>query len=140
MPNLRPVRLSRNTNKDGHTKVSVNPLEMLVTVVNRSKADFYMDLIHGFGANMQMLVFGHGTANKEMLGMLGLADSQRAVIFSMVGAEKLPQLLDTIEEKFNTIPDGKGIAYTIPMSSIIGVNIFNFLSDNREQVLAKEGK
>ena len=33
---------------------------------------------------------------------------------------------------------GKGIAYTIPMSSIIGKSIFNFLSNNRDAVRRNE--
>jgi DHA1 family multidrug resistance protein-like MFS transporter len=32
------------------------------------------------------------------------------------------------------IAGGKGIAYTVPLKSIIGKSIFNFLSDNRSQV------
>ena len=36
-----------------------------------------------------------------------------------------------LEEKFKTIKGGKGIAYTIPLSSLIGKLIFGFLSNNR---------
>ena len=46
--------------------------------------------------------------------------------------------LESIEEKFNTIAGGKGIAYTIPMVSIIGKSIFNFLSNNRKAVRRNE--
>ena len=46
--------------------------------------------------------------------------------------------MESIEEKFNTIAGGKGIACTIPMTSIIGKSIFNFLSDNRKAVRRNE--
>lgn len=121
--------------KSGHSRVSMNKLKVLITVVSRSKADFYMDHIQSFGVNMQMVVYGQGTAPKEIATAMGLTDSDRAVIFSIIGDENLTAALDSLEEKFNTIVGGKGIAYTIPMASIIGKSIFNFLSDNRNAVL-----
>ncbi|MBO6136437.1 hypothetical protein SAMN05720761_11757 [Fibrobacter sp. UWCM] len=123
---------------NGRSRVSMNRLKILVTVVNRAKADFYMDHIQSFGVNMQMLVFGHGTAPREIATAMGLADSERAVIFSVIGENNLRAALDSLGEKFNTIAGGKGIAYTIPMSSIIGKSIFNFLSDNRDAVRRNE--
>lgn len=123
---------------NGRSRVSMNRLKILVTVVNRAKADFYMDHIQSFGVNMQMLVFGHGTAPREIATAMGLADSERAVIFSVIGENNLRAALDSLDEKFNTIAGGKGIAYTIPMSSIIGKSIFNFLSDNRDVVRRNE--
>ena len=33
-------------------------------------------------------------------------------------------------EKFRTVKGGKGIAYTVPMTSVIGVAIYQFLSNN----------
>ena len=123
---------------DGRSRVSMNRLKILVTIVNRAKADFYMDHIQSFGVNMQMVAFGKGTAPREIATAMGLADSDRAVIFSIIGEDKLRSALDSIEEKFNTIVGGKGIAYTIPMASIIGKSIFNFLSDNRDAVRRNE--
>ncbi|MBR4784567.1 MAG: hypothetical protein IK012_04850 [Fibrobacter sp.] len=122
----------------GRSRVTMNRLKILVTIVNRAKADFYMDHIQSFGVNMQMVVFGKGTAPREIATAMGLADSDRAVIFSIIGEDKLRSALDSIEEKFNTIVGGKGIAYTIPMASIIGKSIFNFLSDNRDAVRRNE--
>lgn len=119
----------------GHSRVSMNKLEVLLTVVSRGKADFFMDHIQSFGVNMQLVMFGQGTAPREISTAMGLTDSDRAVIVSVIGEDRLPAALESLEEKFNTIPGGKGIAYSIPMASIIGKSIFNFLSDNRDAVL-----
>jgi hypothetical protein len=123
---------------NGRSRVSMNRLKILVTVVNRAKADFYMDHIQSFGVNMQMVVFGQGTAPREIATAMGLADSERAVILSIIGENQLQAALESLGEKFNTIVGGKGIAYTIPMASIIGKSIFNFLSDNRNAVRRHE--
>jgi len=132
MGRLNPIK--RNVSVNGHSAVSMNKLKVMMTVVSRSKADFFMDHIQSFGVNMQTVVYGKGTAPQEILNAMGLLDSDRALIISIIGEDRLPAALESLEEKFNTIPGGKGIAYTIPMASVIGKSIFNFLSDNRDAV------
>ena len=36
-----------------------------------------------------------------------------------------------LENKFKTIKNGKGFAFAVPLSSVIGVNIYQFLSNNK---------
>ena len=113
-------------------------LKLLVTIVGRNKAEFYIDLLQSMNVNFQLAMLGHGTANREMLDLLGLSDSDKAVIFSTVREDRAKQTLALLEEKFRTVRGGKGIAYTIPMSSVVGVAIYRFLSDNR--MSRKEGQ
>jgi hypothetical protein len=40
-------------------------------------------------------------------------------------------LLNKLEDKFQTIKNGKGVAFAVPMSSVIGVNMYQFMSNNR---------
>ena len=47
-------------------------LKLLVTVVDTSKADFYIDLLHSYEVNLQMQLNARGTAGSEMLHYLGL--------------------------------------------------------------------
>lgn len=109
-------------------------LELMITIVNRRKADFFLDLIQSFDVNMQLSALGTGTADAEMLNLLGLADSDKTVIFSVIGEARAPEALRTLEEKFRTIKDGQGIAFTVPFSSVIGVSVYAFLSNNRDIV------
>lgn len=119
-------------------KVTSNRLELLVTIVSRQKAEFFADLIQTYDVNMQMLVRAEGTANAEMLKALGLDDTQKTVIFSIIKEEKVKDALASIEHRFKSIKNGKGIAYTIPMTSLIGVAVYGFLSNNERA--AKEDK
>ena len=106
-------------------------LKLLVTVVNRSKAEFYMDLLTSFDVNLQTAVLGQGTAHSDMLYVLGLEDSDKSVIFSVIREDKVQEALHALEDKFNTLKKGKGIAFTIPLSSVIGVAIYRFLSNHK---------
>lgn len=118
--------------------VTSNRLKLLVTIVARKKADYYADLIQSFDVNMQMIVLAEGTANAKMLGILGLTDTEKAVLLSVIQEDRIPDAMHTLEEKFKTIRDGKGVACTIPLTSVIGTLIYGFLSNNRLTV--KESK
>ena len=109
----------------------VKKLKMLITVVDRSKALFYVDLLEQFEVNVQMVIYGRGTANSEMLNLLGIAESDKAVIMSYIREDKVKETLDTLNEKFHKVKNGKGIAYTISLDSIIGVSMYQLLSNDR---------
>ena len=130
---VKPDKKGSENKLNGH-RVTSNRLELLITIVGRSKAEYYTDLIQSLDVNMQVTAFGHGTADAKMLVYLGLADSDKAVIFSVIQQNKIPDAVQMLDEKFKTIKDGKGIAFTVPLTSVIGTLIFRFLSNNRMTV------
>ena len=115
---------------------SVRKLKLLVTIVDRSKALFYVDLLEQFDVNVQMVLYGRGTANSQMLDLLGLVESEKSVIISYIREDKVKEALETLEEKFHRVKNGKGIAYTVSLDSIIGVSMYQLLSNDRT---VKEG-
>ena len=104
-------------------------LEMLVTIVDKRKADFYEDLLQSFEINMQIIAAAKGTAEEKMLEYLGLFNNEKAVIFSIVREDRLDDLVAALEERFETVKGGKGIAVSIPLSSIMGSSAYGFLSN-----------
>ncbi len=127
----RAVKTAVQKAKQSPNTVTSNRLELLVTVVGRNKAEYYEDLILSFDVNMQTTALASGTANEKMLSLLGLSDSEKAVIFSIIQEDKIPKAVRILDEKFKTIKGGNGIAFTIPLTSVIGKLIFGFLSNNR---------
>ena len=113
------------------TDTNFRKLKILITVVNRNKAEFYMDLLHDYEVNFQTSVLAQGTAKSETLYMLGLEDSDKSVIFSVLREDRAMDALHALEDKFYSIKNGKGIAFTVPMSSVIGVAIYRFLSNHK---------
>ena len=109
---------------------AIKKLKVLFTVVDRQKAEFYLDVISQFEVNCQMVTAGKGTATSELVDMLGL-NIQKAVIVSVVREDMVDPIMKCLEEKFITIRNGKGIAFAVPMSGVIGVNMYQFLSNNR---------
>ena len=109
---------------------AIKKLKLLFTVVDRPKGEFYLDVISQFDVNCQLILPGMGTAASELLDMLGL-EPHKAVILSVLREDMVDAAMETLEEKFRTIRGGKGISFAVPLSSVIGVNLYQFLSDNR---------
>lgn len=130
--------LKQSGGKSAPNRVKSNRLKLLITIVNRRKAEYFCDLIQSFDVNMQIVTIAKGTADAKMLDLLGLNDSDKVVIFSVIQENKIPDALHTLDEKFNAIKDGKGIACTVSLTSVIGTLIYGFLSNNKSVV--KEGK
>ena len=109
---------------------AVKKLKLIITVVDRPKGEFYMDVIGGFEVNCQMVLSGQGTASSELVDLLGL-NPEKAVILSVAREDRVSEIMNTLETKFETVRNGKGVAFAIPLSSIIGVNLYQFMSNNR---------
>lgn len=124
------LKSEKKTAENKNTVVS-NRLELLVTIVGRKKVEYYADLIQSLDVNLQLIAHGRGTADAKMLVYLGLADSEKSVIFSVIQQSKIDDAMNMLDEKFRTIKDGKGVAFTVPLTSVIGSLIYRFLSNNR---------
>ena len=110
---------------------AIKKLKLLFTVVDRQKGEFYLDVISQFDVNCQMVVAGLGTASSDLVELLGL-EPHKAVILSVVREDMVDTVMNTLEDKFAAIRNGKGICFAVPLSSVIGVNLYRFLSDRRE--------
>ena len=110
---------------------AIKKLKLLLTVVDRNKGEFYTDVISQFDVNCQMVVGGVGTANSELIELLGL-NTHKAVILSVVREDRVDAIMNCLEEKREKHGKKQGvISFAVPLSSVIGVNIYRFLSDNR---------
>ena len=106
-------------------------MQLLFTVINREKTEFFVDILQGFEINLQMVLAASGTANDKVLSLLGLTDTEKSVIISAVRRDRAKDALATLDDKFNTVKGAKGIAFTVPMSSTIGVAIYQFLANKK---------
>ena len=111
---------------------AIKKLKLLFTIVDRPKAEFYLDLLSQYEVNCQIVAGGLGTATSEMVDLLGL-NPHKAVLVSVIREDLVDTIMKVLEEKFRTIRNGKGVAFAVPMSSVIGVNMYQFLSNNLQK-------
>ncbi len=126
---LKVTKETRTSKRRTKESLAPHKLQLLFTIVDKRKAEFYIDLLQDFEVNMQIALSATGTAKTEMLELLGLADSDKAVLVSVIKEERAAEALSTLDDKFKTIKNGKGIAYTVPMKETIGLAIYQFLAN-----------
>ena len=111
---------------------STRKLSLLITIVRKSKADYFIDELQAFHVNMQMVLIGNGTTKSALFSdEIGT----KAIILSLITEENIPKALKMLEEKFHELRDGKGVAWTTPLDSVMGVTFFNFLSNNKSSII-----
>ena len=114
-------------------------LMLLITIVQKGKGTFFTDFLQeAFGTNLQICVVGTGTARADLVEFLGLKDNKRSIIFSVVREDRLDPILAALEERFHTINQNTGIAFAVPLSSVIGKLSYAFLSDERRMLKGEE--
>ena len=110
---------------------AIKKLKFLFTVVDRNKGEFFVDVLSQYEVNCQMVVGGIGTAHSELVDLLGL-NNHKAVILSVVREDKVDTVMNMLEERRKNLKNGQGmISFAVPLSSVIGVNMYQFLSNNR---------
>ena len=94
---------------------AIKKLKLLFTVVDRPKAEFYLDVLSQFEVNCQLITGGKGTATSELVDMFGITEclmpyactgmdrKEHPVLFAydlnMVNLRKFKNGLEMFEER-----------------------------------------
>ena len=108
-------------------------LELLLAVVHNDKAAYFSSLIQSHKANLQLTVPAKGTTHL-ILNYLGLTEMPKSLVMSVVRADKAASLIDLLDQTFKKGKNYKGIAFTVPMTSVIGTLVYGFLSNDKRTV------
>ena len=108
-------------------------LEMLMAIVHNDKSAYFQSIISSHQANMQLTMPAKGTTHL-ILDYLGLTERPKSLIVSLVRADQADDLFARLQEQFARGKDYKGIAYTIPLTSVIGTLVYGFLSNDKRTV------
>ena len=55
--------------------------------------------------------------------------TEKAVLIGVAREDRKKDVLEALQDKFDTVRGGGGIAYSVPLTSVIGVAIYGFLSN-----------
>lgn len=121
-----------------HTRnIAPMKLELLLAIVQNDKAAFYSSLIQSHQANLQLTVPAKGTTHL-ILDYLGLTEKPKSLVVSVVRADQAAGLIELLDQTFQKGKGYKGIAFTIPMTSVIGSLVYGFLSNDKRTVKEQE--
>ncbi len=109
-------------------KPDLDRLVLLVVVVDLGVSRVVEKLLQNLGSSMQFTHNGRGTASKEILNVLGVVDNSKGVVNAIINEDCMEDVRTELNIFFAASKKNRGIAFTIPFSSVVGVRIYKYLS------------
>lgn len=98
--------------------VNADRIKLIVTITRRGEGSKMVDYYKRNKLHYDFICLGMGTATSEILDYLGLEETEKDVVLTMAPKSKIPSVLKGITNHFQLDKPGKGIVFTIPLSSV----------------------
>ena len=113
-------------------KIVPQKISLVVTIVNRGCGNEINQVLSNQNVFFRMVLLAHGTADSDLLDYLGLGETEKDVVLCTVESSRVPALLQELKREMSLEEIGKGIAFSIPISSVGGPVTYRFLQGERE--------
>lgn len=110
------------------TRADLKKLYLYTVIVPRGQGEYIMRIFKANHTSVQFLQYGEGTASNAIRDILGIEDTKKDVVYSIVREDAISDLKKEIDVYFVASKKNRGIAYTIALTSIVGVKMYKFLS------------
>jgi nitrogen regulatory protein PII len=104
--------------KNPVSKPEAPTLKFVLFIVDWHRAHVISDVFDEEKVRFHFIFKGRGTASSEVLDLLGIGASDKAVITCLEQALFVPVLLKEVRKKLGFHSPGAGIAFSIPLSAI----------------------
>lgn len=104
-------------------------LSVFITIVSRGQGNYVLKLFENEGASAQFVTHGEGTAREEIRDILGIDDNGKEVIFTILKNSNLESAKRELDAFFKVSKKNRGIGFSIPMTSLIGMKVYHFLAN-----------
>lgn len=107
-------------------------LYLMTTIVDRKVGKKYRELYEENKQHVMFASLGQGTASSEVLDYLGLEGAEKLVLFSVHEEDEWYFVKKQLQKKLKIDAPGGGIAFIIPLSSVGGKKVLQFLLEGRD--------
>ena len=121
---LKKLRVARE--KDGsnplRSKGGQPPrLKLLAGIVGQEDAAEVVELCNASGAALSYSFEAHGTARTAVLDYLGLGETSKRMVLSLIPETSERTVLEGIQKEMELYLVGKGICFTMPLTSVSSI-------------------
>ncbi len=93
-------------------------VELLIAVVDVSQSEKVLRLYRDTHVLVDFVCMAHGTAKTDMLDLLGIGETAKAIVLCLTDRERACLLLEKLGHSLQMRYPGKGIAFTVPINGI----------------------
>lgn len=99
------------------------PYDLIVTIVNKGKADKVVEASKKAGAEGGTIMFGRGTGIHEKARLFGIPiEPEKEIILTLTPTDITDNVLQTIIKDADLNKPGKGIAFVVALDKVAGIN------------------
>lgn len=111
------VRIVTGAKKTGSMRLH-NRIKLLVSIVNRNDASRLKEILDDSSISLSFMFAGTGTARSAVLDYLGIGETEKAVIFSLIPESDEEAIMRELRAKMSLYLAGRGISFTVPLTGI----------------------
>lgn len=98
----------------------MDKLKLLCIIVDRDKVEKIRETVRKNGSAFCHISYGKGTAQNDLLNILGLGETEKGLLFATVDDEKLHRIYEALKKEYDFEKPGSGISFTVPLTSVGG--------------------
>ncbi len=128
--NFKEFSVQPPTFPDPEKKAPKKGVKLLISIVDRGKGEGVVRLLERHGSLFHTIVLGRGTARKNLLDYLGLGETEKDLVLSGVSEINATEVVTYLTHAMQFDSPGRGIAFTLPISSVSGRRALDYLTGN----------
>jgi hypothetical protein len=124
--------------ESGSQSGSLASLTLLITICDRGQGKKVTDFFKDRNASFNLMTLGKGTASSKMLDYLGLGQTEKMVLLSVMPTAEARNVLSKFDETLELKRPGHGIAFTLPLNGAYASKAVKTVPDEAIQEKIKE--
>ena len=107
---------------------AIEPIKLIVCIVPRGRSERITELCLSARISFHLTLLGHGTADSSILDYLGLGETEKDVVLLCIKRSAADAFLQQLSDTLHLEQPGRGIAFSIPLSSVAERSTLQLLS------------
>ncbi len=129
------VLAKQNKRKKAYDKeFKIEKVKLFIIIVGRNQSDYFLNEFKKTEIACSFVVYGTGTATKDIYEVLGIGETKKDIIFALVKESDIEKLKEIIDYRFKASKAAKGVAFSIPFDSMAGVLMYRYLTNTKTNV------
>lgn len=108
-------------------------LYFVISVLERAKEKQMLSIYSEQNTALTLTIMGHGTATHELLDIHGVEETEKVVVCTIAGHEKRKAIFRSAKLKLMIDIPGNGIMLAIPVKSVGGGRILDYISNSEKK-------
>ena len=116
----------------------MNQIYVLGLITNRGMRERFLQFFKEYHIEVTFTTLGRGTAASSLLDFLGMEDTEKAIYLAMITRDTWQGLKKGLYTRMRIDIPGRGIAFLIPLSSVGGKKVLQYLTAGQKIEIEEE--